>query len=43
MQLLHVFQEDFILNKHENRLSEKNAVLPDTGKIRYMFSKSSPQ
>ncbi|KAH0628151.1 hypothetical protein JD844_008947 [Phrynosoma platyrhinos] len=30
MQLLHVFQEDFILNNHENRLSEKKAMLRDS-------------
>ncbi|XP_053150335.1 dmX-like protein 1 isoform X3 [Hemicordylus capensis] len=28
MQLLHVFQEDFILNNHENKLSGKNTMLP---------------
>ncbi|XP_048359644.1 dmX-like protein 1 isoform X1 [Sphaerodactylus townsendi] len=31
MQLLHVFQEDFILNDHETKLSEKNTMLPDSG------------
>uniref|UniRef100_A0A8D2LKD2 Dmx like 1 n=1 Tax=Varanus komodoensis TaxID=61221 RepID=A0A8D2LKD2_VARKO len=31
MQLLHVFQEEFILNNPENRLSEKKTLLPDSG------------
>nr|XP_028604422.1 dmX-like protein 1 isoform X3 [Podarcis muralis] len=38
MQLLHVFQEDFILNNHENRLSEKNTMLPDSGYQKSGFS-----
>lgn len=32
MQLLHVFQEDFITNNLENRFSEKESVLLDPGK-----------
>ncbi|XP_042303836.1 dmX-like protein 1 isoform X1 [Sceloporus undulatus] len=38
MQLLHVFQEDFILNNHENRLSEKETMLPDSGYQKNGFS-----
>ncbi|XP_077200473.1 dmX-like protein 1 isoform X2 [Paroedura picta] len=38
MQLLHVFQEDFILNHHETKLSEKNTMLPDSGYHKNGFS-----
>ncbi|XP_058022734.1 dmX-like protein 1 isoform X7 [Ahaetulla prasina] len=31
MQLLHVFQEDFIMNNLENRFSEKESILLDPG------------
>lgn len=33
MQLLHVFQEDFIMNNLENRFSEKESILLDPGKV----------
>ncbi|KAK9408335.1 dmX-like 1 [Crotalus adamanteus] len=38
MQLLHVFQEDFITNKLENRFSEKEAILLDPGFQKNGFS-----
>uniref|UniRef100_A0A8D0G2K2 DmX-like protein 1 n=1 Tax=Sphenodon punctatus TaxID=8508 RepID=A0A8D0G2K2_SPHPU len=37
MQLLHVFQEDFILNNHEERLPERN-MLSDSENLRNGFS-----
>ncbi|XP_066470085.1 dmX-like protein 1 [Tiliqua scincoides] len=38
MQLLHVFQEDFILNTHQNGLSGKSTTLPDSGHQKNGFS-----
>ncbi|XP_054842281.1 dmX-like protein 1 isoform X3 [Eublepharis macularius] len=38
MQLLHVFQEDFILNNHESKPSEKSTMLPDSGYHKNGFS-----
>ncbi|XP_060091539.1 dmX-like protein 1 isoform X1 [Heteronotia binoei] len=38
MQLLHVFQEDFILNHQQTKLSEKNSMLPDCGYQKNGFS-----
>uniref|UniRef100_A0A6J0SL40 DmX-like protein 1 isoform X4 n=1 Tax=Pogona vitticeps TaxID=103695 RepID=A0A6J0SL40_9SAUR len=38
MQLLHVFQEEFILNNHENGLTEKKTMLPDSGYQKNGFS-----
>lgn len=32
MQLLHVVQEDFILNTHQNGFSERNTSFPNSGK-----------
>uniref|UniRef100_A0A670Y0U5 Dmx like 1 n=1 Tax=Pseudonaja textilis TaxID=8673 RepID=A0A670Y0U5_PSETE len=38
MQLLHVFQEDFIMNNLENRFSEKESLLLDPGYQKNGFS-----
>ncbi|KAG8130804.1 hypothetical protein E2320_017450, partial [Naja naja] len=38
MQLLHVFQEDFIMNNLENRFSEKESILLDPGYQKNGFS-----
>uniref|UniRef100_A0A8C8R8L7 Dmx like 1 n=1 Tax=Pelusios castaneus TaxID=367368 RepID=A0A8C8R8L7_9SAUR len=37
-QLLHVFQEDFILNNHEEKISEKKSCIADTGNLQNGFS-----
>ncbi|XP_032655560.1 dmX-like protein 1 isoform X3 [Chelonoidis abingdonii] len=37
-QLLHVFQEDFILNNNEEKIPEKNNCLSDSGNLQNGFS-----
>ncbi|XP_039400328.1 dmX-like protein 1 isoform X4 [Mauremys reevesii] len=37
-QLLHVFQEDFILNNNEEKIPEKNNCLSDSGNLKNGFS-----
>ena len=36
-QLLHVFQEDFILNNLEKKRLGKDRILPDTGKEEFFI------